>query len=307
MKIKVTLGLCAKSKEAIIKETINGIINQDFPHKLMEVIIVSGDNKDETWVATVDKISKTGIQVKIYYDEGMGLGAARQIVVDHARGDYIVWVDGDNVLPKDFVQKQFKFMERNPHIGVTRGVDGARSGQTLVQTLEFTGRLVYFRNRVRKLSSCSTYGSIFRTKAIRQVGGFDKRIKGAGEDLDLTGRIRAAGWLLVLSQTEFYPVFRRTWKDLWDQYFWYGYGAHYNYHKHEGLCSTPLWHRIPPVAFVRGLLLYSFKAYRRTRRNVLFLLPLHFAFKDIAWCLGYAKSHIDGYGHIEDSNKLVEA
>ena len=47
-----------------------------------------------------------------------GLGVARQIVVDKACGKYIVWVDDDVTLPKDFVRKQVGYMEQNPHVGI---------------------------------------------------------------------------------------------------------------------------------------------------------------------------------------------
>jgi len=48
MKPIATIGVCVRNCEATIKEVINSIINQDFPHELMEVIIVDDGSEDRT-------------------------------------------------------------------------------------------------------------------------------------------------------------------------------------------------------------------------------------------------------------------
>ena len=48
MKPKVTVGMCVKNCAATIKEAIESVLNQDFPHELMELIIVDGNSEDET-------------------------------------------------------------------------------------------------------------------------------------------------------------------------------------------------------------------------------------------------------------------
>ena len=51
-----------------------------------------------------------------------------------------------------------------------------------------------------------------------------------------------------------------------------------------------------PVTILEEIL-RSFIAYELTRRKVMFLLPLHWTFKRIALCVGFAKAHMKGYGH----------
>lgn len=295
-KIKVTIGICVKNAEATIGEAVDSIIHQSFPHELMEVIVVDGYSSDRTLSIINDKIAKSNIKIRVFR-ENVGLGMARQIVVDNARGDYIVWVDGDLRLSQHYVRNQVDFMERNPKAGIAEGSYGVCLGKSLVAFLENVVPVV----RSKCITSASlkteplaaTEGAIWRVETIKKAGGFDVAMKGAAEDTEAAYRIKASGWELYVTKEIFWEKCRETWKSLWDQYFWYGYGAHYVHHKNSKLISP--YKMLPLVGFLLGIF-YSHPAYRLTHRKIVFLLPLHYAFKRMAWCWGYIKSHINGYG-----------
>jgi len=294
----VTVGLCLKNCEATIKETIIGILKQDFPSDQMEIIVVDDGSQDRTVSLVVESLSNLKEQLRIFFTKGKGLGTARQLVLENAKGKYIVWVDGDIILPKDHVRKQVEFMEKNPKVGKARARWGILNEGNLVSNLESLRTLerddLDHHNNAQASRFVGIGGSICRVKALKEAGAFDEYIKGAGEDIDIAVRIKQAGWLLSLSRAKFYHRFRNTWKGLWGQYFWYGYGMHYVGHKHRGLFL--FWTEIPPIAFVEGVL-RSFTAYKITRWKSAFLLPFLYVFKQTAWCLGAIKSHRDGYGH----------
>ena len=124
--------------------------------------------------------------------------------------------------------------------------------------------------------------------------GFDNQIKGAGEDIEVAYRIKNKGWLFYMTDALFSEACEETWKDLWDQYFWWGYGGHYLFHKDRRI--NPVYEMVPPAGLYAGLM-RSFISYRITLRKVSFLLPIHGAFKRTAWFFGFIKSHLDRYGH----------
>jgi len=127
------------------------------------------------------------------------------------------------------------------------------------------------------------------------VGGFDDHITGVGEDMDAESRIRNAGWLTYMGTTAlFYERRRRTWKDLWNESFWYGYGGHDILRKNRSIFA--LYKMIPPAGLLAGVW-YSTIAYRMTRRKLAFLLPVQFVFKTIAWSFGFAKGKLDSLEH----------
>jgi glycosyltransferase involved in cell wall biosynthesis len=291
MKTIVTIGLCVKNNEDTIKEVVNSIVNQDFPHELMEVIVVDGSSQDQTLSIIREAFSKADLKVRVF-SENKGLGFARQIVVDKAVGKYIVWVDGDIILSKNYVKEQVDFMEHNPCVAVAAGSFGLLTDDNLVAFLENIGYVIDSLRHQGKPTSklLGTEGSILRVKAARMVGGFDPQIKGAQEDTDLAFRMYLAGWKFHNTKSIFYERQRNTWSALWKQHFWYGYGLHFAQHKNKG--------RNIFINKPHDRIILSFEAYKLTRRKVVFLLPLNFIFKKTALLFGFLKAHMDSYGHI---------
>jgi len=296
MKAKVTIGICVRNCADYIQETITSIVAQDFPHGLMELIVVDGYSEDETLAIIKESLDKTDLSYRVFY-ENEGLGRARQIVVDNACGEYIVWVDGDMLLTKDFVRKQVEFMDNNPDAGIAKGKYGLAPGANLIATLEIYSRaaskMVDFNAKdTARFKSLGTSGCIYRVKAIRQAGGFDENIKGYGEDLDAEIRVRNAGWLLFTTDVTYRDYERHGLKmsSLWLKYLRRGYDIHYFAHKNKGVVN--LHKMLPPAAFLGGLF-HSGIVYKLTHQKIAFLLPFQCGLKNIAWCLGFVKSHIN--------------
>jgi glycosyltransferase involved in cell wall biosynthesis len=293
----VTIGMCVKNGETYIKEAIESVINQDFWHELMEIILVDDGSTDRTLSIIREAVSDIDIKTKIFHHEWKGLGYSRNVVVNNADGKYIVWVDYDNLLFEDHVRKQVRFMEQNPKIGIATGIFRSRPETNIISTLEsIEWEVAYFQMENKMVNSTVGHfcggggGSIYRVEAIRQAGAYDANITGAGEDYDAERRMTKKGWLLYTgTEAEFYHRCKKTWKALWRETFWYGYGGHYLSHR-----------KIKPVApnfALTRLKFFLFIGYKLTRRKVAFLFPVQQAFKKMAWLFGFGGAHLDGYGH----------
>jgi glycosyltransferase involved in cell wall biosynthesis len=292
MSVKVTVGVCVKNSEKMVKTALHSVVKQDFPHKLMRLVVVDDGSTDETLSVVRDFTSKMDIKTVVFSSGEKGPGASRQIVVDNAEGDYIVWVDDDIILKKNFIRKHVEFMEKNPSVGAA-SANQIPTRKSLVDTLESIGQLLPNPNP----ETIGTGGSIFRLKAIKQIGGFDINIKGAGEDQDISQRIKESGWALSRnSSSEFYHKHPpTTWRTLWDRHLWYGYGRHFRFHKYKR--KNLLWEPFPHFALVIGFK-NSCRIYEITHeKRTFFLAPFYF-FRSIADCLGFIRAHLDGYGHI---------
>jgi len=285
----VTIGVCVRNAEATIKEALESIIEQDYPHNLLELIIVDGCSKDQTVTIIDECLKNVNIKTKIFREKG-GLGLARNIVVENATGDYIVWVDGDMTLSKDFIKRQVEFMMQNPKVGIAKGQYELILGANFLSTLEIYSRAVdkitVYSPKKTRYRSLGTSGCIYRVNAIKQVGNFDKSIRGYGEDWDAEFRISTAGWSLCTTQAYYrdYERFGITWKELWCRYWRRGYDLYCFYEKYKGLLQ--LYRMLPIFAFFSGLL-KSRILYKLTRRKFVFLLPFQYKLKMIAWWLGY--------------------
>jgi len=288
---EVTIGMCIKNSGATIKEAIQSVLNQDFPHELIEIIIVDGHSRDQT-LGIVRSISqRSDIRIEIYC-ENEGLGRARQIVVDKARGKYIVWVDGDMILSRDFVKKQVEFMEHFPDAGAAKGKYGILIDVT--NLVAFLEDVAFMLNTVREREAVdnvlATSGCIYRVRAIREVGGFDPCLRGVGEDMDAESRLRDFRWKLYISSAMFQEIRRQSWSALWNEYFWHGQGAGRLFEKNRYAFS--LYKMFPPVALAREVLRVP-AAYKLTREKRVLFLPFHYIFKRVAWSVGFVKALLE--------------
>lgn len=303
----VTIAMCVRNAEDTVKNAVDSVIAQEYPHERMELIIVDGSSTDKTVLILKEALTDSDIESR-FFSENQGLGFARQIAIDNASGKYIIWVDGDIVLSSHYVMKQVSFMEKNPEVGIAAGQFGEFLGGTLPAILENLVYVVTSSVQANKTKSrfltrkeeehrfMGTEASIFRVATVRQVRGFDICIRGAAEDVELAYRIKLAGWKLKRTDATFYENCRDSWKDLWNQYAWYGYGGYYLFRKNRKI--IPLYEMLPQTGFLVGVL-YSGIAYKLTGRKVSFLLPLHYTFKRIAWFWGFIKGRIESYGGLQ--------
>jgi glycosyltransferase involved in cell wall biosynthesis len=288
MSVRVTIGLCVKDSERTIKESIESIIGQKYPGELIQLVIVDGCSRDKTLSIVASATSKTDLIVETYSDKGEGLGTARQIVVNNARGKYVIFADADVRLFSDFVKSHVEFMEENPGIGVAFGTPMHQEGTSLVAA-------------IWSLCDCVVGGSvgndatIYRSEVLRQVGGFDTKIKGAGEDRELIARFRLNGWPVSVNETaRYFHKHRENFRGFWVEQSWFGYGDHYVSHKDKN--GKPKWHNLPIGSFVYGLRI-AVKAYRLTHRKISFLIPVQLVLAKISWWYGFIRGHLEGYGH----------
>jgi len=290
MKPLVTVGVCVRNSASTLREAVESIMVQDFPHESMELIFVDDGSEDTTLAIIRWYAARVDMDTKVFHHEWKGLGASRNVVVDNASGDYIVWVDGDMTLPKNHVRKQVEFMETNPRVGIAKARYGMVNVEGIVAVLENVPFMVYDSKDGSVDSKLpGTGGSIYRVEAIRQVSGFDSGMRGVGEDQDAAFRIREAGWLLKRSSAIFYERRVQTWDGVWRKWFWYGFGDYDLYCKNRGVFS--LFRMTPLAGFVNGFL-YVADAYRLIRRKSVILLPFHFAFEMAAWCTGFVSGNI---------------
>jgi GT2 family glycosyltransferase len=211
-------------------------------------------------------------------------------VIENACGEYVTWLDSDQVLENGFLRKQLEFIERHPEAGIVTARMGIPSEHSSVLDLDIIPALVESstQNWIDPSKVPGTGGATYRVRAAHQVGGFDENMVRGGEDTDIAGRIKRAGWQILRGNATFYEKHGgfSTWRGLWQRYIAQGRYSRGLYDKTNGFISL---YRMNPIAsFVAGAR-YSIIGYRATRLKIAFLLPFHFVFKMTAWFYGFTK------------------
>jgi len=108
---KKTVSICIPTynrKEYLI-ETLNSILAQTY--KDYEIVIVDDGSTD----GTEDMIKELGLPVTYYWQENSGESAARNRLLELAKGEYLTFIDSDDLLFPYAVEKLVKIVEtHNP-------------------------------------------------------------------------------------------------------------------------------------------------------------------------------------------------
>ena len=303
----MTIGICARNSENIILEAINSVVQQDFDHKLIEIVFVDDGSRDNTLQIVKDAFLKIDFPATIFYGGWRGIGKARNTIVQNAKGDYIIWLDSDEVLEKDFVRRQTNLMELNPKAAIATAHMKFPAMKNRVLTLEHIPYIV--ENRFRDWKDPSklpgTGGTTYRLKAIKEAGGFDENLQGSCEDIDAAYRMTQAGWSIIRGNSYFEESHEglSTFGALWRRSLKRGETSRRVYDKNTAFFSV---YRMNPLAgFVAGIR-YGVIGYLLTKKKVSFLLPFFYAFKSTAWFLGFTQARSQKSNEVSKSLPFLD-
>lgn len=109
---QVTIGMPVWGVEKYIKRSLLSILNQDFDD--MEILVIDDCGPDKS-IEIAQELSKShpkGNKIKVIHQpENMGCWAARNKILNEAKGKYIFLVDSDDYIAKDAIKKLYQKAE----------------------------------------------------------------------------------------------------------------------------------------------------------------------------------------------------
>ncbi len=97
--------------EAFVEESIRSVLQQTYQD--WELIIVDDGSSDRS-VAAAEKCIKDESRIKLYrLERNSGAAAARNHAIALAQGEYIAFLDSDDLWAPDKLEQQIAFMQRN--------------------------------------------------------------------------------------------------------------------------------------------------------------------------------------------------
>ena len=98
-----------KIKEQYLKECIESISKQTYSN--LEIILVDDGSPDKCG-EICDALAKDDDRIIVIHKENGGLSSARNAGMQVMKGDYITFVDSDDVLEKKFVENLLKLLHK---------------------------------------------------------------------------------------------------------------------------------------------------------------------------------------------------
>ena len=106
--VKVSTIIPAYNAERTIAQAIDSALSQDFEGQ--EVVVVNDGSTDST--ATI--LKKYGNQIQVVTQRNGGLSAARNAGVRHSAGEYLAFLDADDIWLPEKLKKMVPALEQNP-------------------------------------------------------------------------------------------------------------------------------------------------------------------------------------------------
>src|SRR5262245_46738697 len=107
MKALVSILIPAYNAEKWIADAIKSALGQTWPNK--EIVIVDDGSRDRTF--SIAKQFASG-RVRVVSQQNQGASAARNKAMSLCQGDYIQWLDADDLLPADKIARQMEIAEK---------------------------------------------------------------------------------------------------------------------------------------------------------------------------------------------------
>ncbi len=178
----ITIVIPTYNRAHLIGETIQSVIDQTYPH--WELIVVDDGSTDDT-----ESVVKTFKDDRISYHQMTGhwgkLGRIRNHGMRMANGEFIAFLDSDDLWRKDKLEYQLNLLKQYPEAGFTFS-NGNRFGKGSVQPPDYANLFVgsVFRPILFEGKFCIYMPSIvFRKKLIGKVGLMNEDSHG-GADVD---------------------------------------------------------------------------------------------------------------------------
>jgi glycosyltransferase involved in cell wall biosynthesis len=184
--------ICAYNNWPDLEMTIESALHQSY--QPLEVIVVDNSSTD---VTPQEVPRRFGLSVRYIRQPNRECAGAYNAGFDLARGEFIQFVDGDDVLAPNKIAKQVEVFRASPDLDIVYG--DTRDFQTLAGTANWKDvgtqqeddmlmALLVFENR---MVTTGALGTLFRRRALEKVGPWDESLY--VEDLDYWLRAAWAG------------------------------------------------------------------------------------------------------------------
>ncbi len=186
--IKVSVIIPAYNAMAFLPSTLESVLHQTFDD--FEVIIVNDGSSDkiEDWISKIVKDPR----VKLISQENQGLAGARNTGLINAQGEYIAFLDADDIWDRTKLEKQVRTLEENPEVGLVYNwvklMDDIGQLKAITRANEVEGE-VWEKLLEHNIVECGSVAMVRRI-CYEEVGFFDQSLPSSyGEDWDMWLRI----------------------------------------------------------------------------------------------------------------------
>jgi len=182
----ISVIITTYNRRRFLEEALDSVLHQDYAER--EVIVIDDGSTDGSFRAV------EGLPVRYEWKENGGISSARNLGIARTRGDYVSFLDADDLWRKEKLAVQVAEMEAGGHAVSYTDEIWLRNGQRLNQKKrhrKYSGRIY---EQCLPLCIISPSSAMIKREVFEEVGLFDESLP-VCEDYDM--------WLRITSR---YPV-----------------------------------------------------------------------------------------------------
>jgi len=213
----VSINLLTYNARPYIKDCLNSVLRQTHPH--IEILVIDNASFDGT-VNYLKQVGSLAPNLRVIFNQqNLGFAAGHNQGIEESQGEFILCLNQDVVLDKDFVKRAIEILEK---YGQVAAVQGKLLRMPLFSKIIDTTGLVMLKNRriiargqgqidrgqfekIEEIFGADGAVPIYRRKALVDVKikkeYFDEDFFCYKEDVDLAWRMQLYGWKTIYQPT----------------------------------------------------------------------------------------------------------
>lgn len=107
----ISIVIPVYNAESFLSNCLESVVNQTY--KDIEIIIVNDGSTDKSQ-EIIDKYKKIYSNIRAFKQKNLGVSSARNFGVEQSVGKYILFLDSDDWLDKNYIENSVKFLKNTP-------------------------------------------------------------------------------------------------------------------------------------------------------------------------------------------------
>jgi len=201
---KVSVIIPLFNKEQFIEQTLQSVLNQSY--KNLECIIVDDGSTDKGPQITQRFIDQNRLPWKLVSQQNAGQTKARNHGIRLSSGDYLAFLDSDDLWASTKIQSQVDAMMKNPRCVLVLSayaIFGGRKSRPRVVRHKSSKRMNSRWLDMRGFGGGLESLGLVRRRTIDEIGMFDEGLS-TSSGLDLSLRLARCGEIVLLRQIGLY-------------------------------------------------------------------------------------------------------
>lgn len=163
------------NQEEYIAGTLDSVLAQTYPD--WECIVMDDGSSDGS-AAIVRSYCDKDKRIKYFHQENAGVSRARNQAVAHSSGEFILPLDGDDMIAPEYISEAVEYFRRNPSVKLVyclADTFGTVNGPWLLKSFKYDDFV---------WENCIFCSALFRRSDFDKAGGYNENMKTGLEDWD---------------------------------------------------------------------------------------------------------------------------